>query len=489
MTDETARPTDEGAPISTLAAVSANDVSDVSDVTAATDDADHAAVERALRAGLAEFELAPEDEALLGADGPDAVDDQARGPLPVVAVIGRPNVGKSSLVNRILRRREAVVEDVPGVTRDRVSYEGEWAGRRFTIVDTGGWEADATGIHLRVAEQAEIAIELADVVMFVVDATVGSTDDDESVVRLLRKADKPVVLIANKVDDQRGEADAAALWNLGLGQPWRDLRKLLKKESIAPDGSTIVFTAAPTVALSALVLIAAAAPFITTTSPLDGVADLYAVVSLLLVASIALALAGLDTGSAFGGMGSSRTVTVAALAEPTLLVVGFALSARVGSSNLTSLVEHAQSAPGTVLSPTTLLAAVALWIVVVAEAGRLPVDNPSTHLELTMIHEATILEYAGRDLALVELGSALRLAVLLGLWGNLFLPWGVATTAGPGALALGALVFIVKIAALGAVLAASEVFMAKWRLFRVPEMLAGSFLFGVLAVSSSFFLA
>lgn len=275
----------------------------------------------------------------------------------------------------------------------------------------------------------------------------------------------------------------------GLGQPWRDLRKLLRKEPIAPDGSTIVFTAAPAVALSSMVMIAAAAPFITTTSPLDGVADLYAVVSLLLVASIALALAGLDTGSAFGGMGSSRTVTVAALAEPTLLVAGFALSVRVGSSNLASLVEHGQRAPGTILSPATLLAAVALWIVVVAEAGRLPVDNPSTHLELTMIHEATILEYAGRDLAVVELGSAMRLAVLLGLWGNLFLPWGVATTAGPGALALGAVVFVVKVAALGAVLSASEVFMAKWRLFRVPELLAGSFLFGVLAVSSSFFLA
>ena len=275
----------------------------------------------------------------------------------------------------------------------------------------------------------------------------------------------------------------------GLGQPWRDLRKLLRKEPIAPAGSTIVFTAAPAVALSSMVMIAAAAPFITTTSPLDGVADLYAVVSLLLVASIALALAGLDTGSAFGGMGSSRTVTVAALAEPTLLVAGFALSVRVGSSNLASLVEHGQRAPGTILSPATLLAAVALWIVVVAEAGRLPVDNPSTHLELTMIHEATILEYAGRDLAVVELGSAMRLAVLLGLWGNLFLPWGVATTAGPGALALGAVVFVVKVAALGAVLSASEVFMAKWRLFRVPELLAGSFLFGVLAVSSSFFLA
>src|SRR6476660_2509905 len=185
-----------------------------------TPEVDDAAVERALRAGLDDFELSPEDQALLEAEGPYAEDGAAQGPLPVVAVVGRPNVGKSSLVNRILRRREAVVEDVPGVTRDRVSYEAEWGGRRFTIVDTGGWEADATGIHLRVAEQAEIAIDLADVVMFVVDATVGATDDDEAVVRLLRRSGKPVVLVANKVDDQRAEADAAALWNLGLGQPW-----------------------------------------------------------------------------------------------------------------------------------------------------------------------------------------------------------------------------------------------------------------------------
>jgi formate hydrogenlyase subunit 4 len=275
----------------------------------------------------------------------------------------------------------------------------------------------------------------------------------------------------------------------GLCQPWRDLRKQLRKEPIAPEGATVVFTAAPVVALSSLLLITAAAPFVTTTSPLDGVADLYAVVSLLLVGSIALALAGLDTGSAFGGMGSSRTVTIAALAEPTLLVAGFALSVRVGSSNLASLVEHGQREPSAILSPATLLAAVALWIVVVAEAGRLPVDNPSTHLELTMIHEATILEYAGRDLAVVELGAAIRLAILLGLWGNLFLPWGVATAAGPADLAVGAVVFVGKVAVLGMVLAASEVFMAKWRLFRVPELLAGSFLFGVLAVSSSFFLA
>ncbi|GAA4355441.1 ribosome biogenesis GTPase Der [Angustibacter luteus] len=176
-------------------------------------------VAEGLRAGLEDYDLSDEDVALLGRseDDLDALVDE--GPLPVLAVIGRPNVGKSTLVNRILGRREAVVEDVPGVTRDRVTYEADWAGRRFVLVDTGGWERDAKGLHLRVAEQAEIAIELADAVLFVVDATVGATDTDEAVVKVLRRSGKPVVLAANKVDDARTEADAAMLWSLGLGEP------------------------------------------------------------------------------------------------------------------------------------------------------------------------------------------------------------------------------------------------------------------------------
>jgi GTP-binding protein len=142
------------------------------------------------------------------------------GPTPVLAVVGRPNVGKSTLVNRIIGRREAVVEDRPGVTRDRVSYDANWNGRAFTVVDTGGWDPDARGLAERIAGQAEIAVSLADAVLFVVDATVGITDADEAVVRILRKSGKPVVLAANKVDDQRTEAEAYGLWNLGLGEPY-----------------------------------------------------------------------------------------------------------------------------------------------------------------------------------------------------------------------------------------------------------------------------
>src|SRR5690349_11854508 len=128
--------------------------------------------------------------------------------VPVLAVVGRPNVGKSTLVNRMIGRREAVVQDVPGVTRDRISYDATWNGRAFTVVDTGGWDPDARGLAERIRAQAEVAVSLADAVLFVVDATVGITDADEAVVRILRKSGKPVVLAANKVDDMRTEAEA-----------------------------------------------------------------------------------------------------------------------------------------------------------------------------------------------------------------------------------------------------------------------------------------
>lgn len=176
-----------------------------------------AARERVMREQALEY-AQPEDEQLLtGGTADSGVRARWR---PVVAIVGRPNVGKSALVNRILGRREAVVEDVPGVTRDRVSYAAQWQDREFTVVDTGGWEADASGLDAEVALQAEVAIELSDAVLFVVDSRVGATASDERVVSLLRNAKKPVFLVANKVDDAAQEPEIHSLWSLGLGNPY-----------------------------------------------------------------------------------------------------------------------------------------------------------------------------------------------------------------------------------------------------------------------------
>ena len=228
----------------------------------------------------------------------------------------------------------------------------------------------------------------------------------------------------------------------GVGQPYRDLRKLLGKQSLTPEGTTGVFATAPAVVAAATLVIAAVVPLVTTASPLDSAADLFAVVGLLLVGTVALVLAGLDTGTPFGGMGASRETTIAALVEPTVLLAIFAMSIPAGSSNLAAIVTDTARHPGHVFSPAGALAFAALVVVIIAETGRLPVDNPATHLELTMVHEAMTLEYSGPRLAVVEWGAAMRLAVLLGLLVNLFAPWGVAgpragllgTVAGVGAI-------------------------------------------------------
>ena len=182
----------------------------------------------------------------------------------------------------------------------------------------------------------------------------------------------------------------------------------------------------PAMLAGTTLLIAAIAPLVATGSPLDASADLFAVVGLLFLGTVALTLAGIDTGTSFGGMGASREITIAALVEPTILLAVFALSIPAGSANLGALVANTIDHPGQVASLAGVLAFVALVIVIIAETGRLPVDNPATHLELTMVHEAMVLEYAGPRLALVEWASAMRLTVLLALLANLFLPWGIA---------------------------------------------------------------
>jgi len=276
----------------------------------------------------------------------------------------------------------------------------------------------------------------------------------------------------------------------GIGQPWRDLRKLLRKQQITPAGTTVVFGLAPAVVAGSTLLIAAIVPLIALGSALDSTADLFGVVGLLFLGTVALTLAGLDTGTAFGGMGSSREITIAALVEPTILLAVFALSVPGQSANLAAIVSATAQHPGQLVSPGSVLAFVALSIVIIAETGRLPVDNPSTHLELTMIHEAMVLEYAGPRLALVEWAGGMRLTVLLALMANLFVPWGIAG-ADPSltGVLLGFLAITLKVALLAGVLAAGEVFIAKLRLFRVPELLAGSFLLALLAVTASYFFA
>lgn len=265
-------------------------------------------------------------------------------------------------------------------------------------------------------------------------------------------------------------------------QPLRDVRKLMTKERLRPRFSSVVLPLAPLVLLVATVVAVAIAPLASTQPALAPSSDIYVIVYLLLTGSIALALAGLDAGTAFGGMGSSRAMTISALAEPALLVAVLALSIQAGTSNLPAIISRTLTHPTMLSSPTRLLALVAILIVVIAETGRLPVDNPSTHLELTMIHEAMILEYAGPELSLVTVASAMRLGLLFALVANLFVPWGIATNTSPGALALGALWLVVKTSLVAVGVSLMEVHRAKLRLFRVPELLAGGFVLSVLAV-------
>ena len=265
-------------------------------------------------------------------------------------------------------------------------------------------------------------------------------------------------------------------------QPLAELRRLLRKERIHAEHASVVLPLAPLVLTGSTVAAVAIAPLAATSPALGRTADVFVLVFLLLAGSVAVALAGLDTGTAFGGMGASRAMTIGALAEPALLAAVLALALQAGTSNLPGIVSATLAHPAWMASPQRLLALLGLVIVVVAETGRIPVDNPSTHLELTMIHEAMVLEYAGPELALISLGGAMRLGLLLSLLANLFFPWGIAVTAGLPQLALGLAVLAAKTAAIAAAIALLEVSMAKLRLFRVPELLSGAFVLGVLAV-------
>jgi formate hydrogenlyase subunit 4 len=267
-------------------------------------------------------------------------------------------------------------------------------------------------------------------------------------------------------------------------QPLRDVRKLMRKERLRPQFATWIFPLAPVVLVATVTVAALMTPLITSRPALGSGSDLFVVVYLLLLGSTLIALAGLDGGTAFGGMGSSRALTIGALAEPALLVTILALSISAHSSNFPVIIRATVADPGVIISPARLFALAALLIVIVAESGRLPVDNPATHLELTMIHEAMILEYSGPDLALVTLGEAMRLTLLLGVFVNLILPWGIAPSTSLAAVAIGTIVLCAKVATVAGALSFVEVFIAKVRLFRLPELLAGAFVLALLGAVS-----
>ena len=271
-------------------------------------------------------------------------------------------------------------------------------------------------------------------------------------------------------------------------QPYFELAKLFQKEVVMSNNASWLFRFAPYIVFASTVTVTLLTPMLIAPLPFDGVGDLLVVVYLLLLGTFFLALAGLDPGTAFGGMGASREMTIAAIAEPTIALAIFGLALGAGSTNLGRIVTETLNNPGVAISPGHLLAFTALFIVTLAETGRLPVDNPATHLELTMIHEAMILEYSGRYLALIEWSAWLKLTIFFSLLANLFVPWGVATTLAPGALLIAAAALIVKLAVLGLAVAIVETRVAKLRLFRVPELLSVSFVLALLAVTSSFLL-
>jgi formate hydrogenlyase subunit 4 len=270
-----------------------------------------------------------------------------------------------------------------------------------------------------------------------------------------------------------------------LLQGYYDLVKLLRKEPLRSDVTCWVFVAGPRIYFASAVAATALVPVVLAGAPLEAAGGILVLVGLLALGRFALAAAALDTGSPFGGMGSSREMTVSALAEPALMMGLFTVALWGGSLNLGELV-RATAQRGMAGHPSDLLAAAALFIVLIAEAGRVPVDNPATHLELTMIHEAMVLEYSGVDLALVEWASALKELLFMTVLVNLFLPLGLAPAASVRALAIAAGLYLVKVFLLAAGVTLVEVTNAKLRLFRVPDLMAASLGLGFLALAIRF---
>ena len=268
----------------------------------------------------------------------------------------------------------------------------------------------------------------------------------------------------------------------GILQPYRDLRKLFAKEVVVSSIASWVFRATPYLVFSSTLAIVLLVPTVAAPVPLHWIGDIITVIYLFTLGRFFVALVGLDTGSAFGGLGSSREMSIASIIEPAMILAIFAAAVTAGSTNLSVIVERLSSTPSSMLNPAHLLAFSGLFIVTIAETGRLPVDNPATHLELTMIHEAMILEYSGRYLALIEWASQMKLLVFLALLSNMFFPFGMAATWEPLPLCIGTLAFLAKTAVLAVIVAVIESTNAKLRLFRVPDLLVVAFILSFIAL-------
>jgi formate hydrogenlyase subunit 4 len=271
-----------------------------------------------------------------------------------------------------------------------------------------------------------------------------------------------------------------------IAQPYFDLLKFLRKDMVISEHASWVFSAAPYVVFITALLVGLMVPMVTTQAPVSLFGGILAVVGLLALGRFFLALGGLDPGSAFGGMGSSREMTIAAIAEPALMLAIFTVAITVGSTDLSHMVAAAQQPGWNLFNPTHLMAFAALFIVLLAETGRVPIDNPATHLELTMIHEAMVLEYSGRHLALMEWGASIKQLVLMSILANIFLPVGLATDGSAGTLGLGLAIFLGKILLLSATVVLVETVNAKLRLFRVPDLLSAAFVLAAMALLSTF---
>ncbi len=267
-------------------------------------------------------------------------------------------------------------------------------------------------------------------------------------------------------------------------QPYYDLEKLLRKDSVVSENVSWIFHAAPIISLASVLTAGLIVPVFISDVPFSFAGDLIAVIYLFALARFFTALASLDAGSSFGGMGGSREMFVAAMVEPALMLSIFAVALNVGSTNLSHISQTVSGMGLSAISPYHLLAFVAFFIIAIAETGRIPVDNPATHLELTMIHEAMILEYSGKQLAIVELGAMVKQLLVFSLLANIFFPWGIATAMNVSGIAIAIIVFIIKIAVIGALMAMVETSTAKWRLFRLPDLLSVSLMLSFLSLVS-----